>query len=105
MVKNTELDEVNYLGRPFTRLTYLEGFDKAHREAAKAVAAHMKSKGEDPSEFYCEGVREENGMLIFPLSDRAAFKVAPARGNPTGKCRDVYYDSKAKKVVKELFWR
>jgi hypothetical protein len=105
MGDKTELDEVRCLGQLFTRLTYLEGFAE-HKEAAKAVAAHMKSKGEDPSEFYCEGVKEEEGMLVFPLSDRAAFKVAGrVMGNPTGRCRDVYYDPRAKKVAKELFWR
>ena len=76
-------------------------------EAAKAVAECLKGDGDDPSKFYCDAksVKKEGNMLVFPVYDNTAFKAVGVMGNPSGRCRDIYYDTKTKKVAKELFWQ
>jgi hypothetical protein len=84
-----------------------ENIAKEHREAAKAVAASLRDAGDDPKEFSCQIEASAEGQLIFHLWHESAFlpENRDVRGNPGGRCRDVYYDPAQKKVVKTLWWQ
>jgi len=83
-----------------------DAFPPEWREAAGAVAASVTEGGEVPGEFYAE-VSAEKGTLVFHLWHESAFLPANrgGPGNPGGKCRDVTYDTAARKVASALFWQ
>jgi hypothetical protein len=89
-----------------------EALPENFREAARAVAASISQAGEDPKEFFAEISSESGGqVLVFHLWHTSAFTPENnppngiVLGNPGGKCRNVYYDTKARRVTETLFWQ
>ena len=84
-----------------------QAFPPDQQGAAIAVAAWLLKDGEDPREFHARVRSEDDGnVLVFHLWHESAFvaieKAAKEGhfilGNPSGKCRDVYYNLKSKNV-------
>lgn len=81
-----------------------EYFPERLRGAVRAVA---KSVG-TPAEFWAQIEPDRRtGELVFHLWQQDAFLPANRNmvGNPGGKCRDVYYSRKDRKVTRTLFWQ
>jgi hypothetical protein len=94
--------------RKLISLVKVEDFPTQHREAAKAVATALKDRKEDPREFYAGVEAKNNGdLLVFHLWHQSAFhpKNRDVPGNPGGKCRDAFFDTKKGKVADVLFWQ
>ncbi len=86
----------------------VEALPAAYREGARAVAASLTGEGEKPEEFYCEVEDKEEGRIqVFHLWHESAFlpENRGMAGNPGGKCRDVWYDTRQRKVVETLGWQ
>jgi hypothetical protein len=81
----------------------------ADRQAgARAAADAVARSGERPEEFLAEvEVNRVDGVMVFHLWHRSAWdpENQGARGNPGGKCRDVYFDPRRGKVIQTLFWQ
>jgi len=75
-------------------------FPQAYQEAIKAVIKKL----DKPEEFYVK-IEKKGNILIFHLWHKIAFEGPITPGNPGGKCRDIYYDLKLKKITKILFWQ
>lgn len=87
-------------------LTYLSGFSEKYQSAINAVIEKLKEDGENPDDFYAKFEESKNSNeIIFHLWHKDAFKPENRgiRGNPGGKCRDVYYDVIQKKVTQVSF--
>jgi hypothetical protein len=91
-----------------------EAFPADRQDAARAVAAALRERGEQPAEFHAEVSSENDGkVLVFHLwhdsafeeQERAAAKGVFILGNPGGKCRNAYYDTEKKRVTQMLFWQ
>jgi hypothetical protein len=94
--------------RKLISLVKVEDFPAQHREAAKAVATALKDRKENPKEFYANVEAKNNGdVLVFHLWHQSAFdpKNRNVPGNPGGKCRDAFFDTKQGKVTDVLFWQ
>lgn len=62
----------------------------------------------DPGEFYVELEERDSGTLyVLHLWHQSAFlpENIGMNGNPGGKCRDVWYSVKERKIIKTLFWQ
>jgi hypothetical protein len=85
-----------------------ESFPTSQQEAARAVAAALRERGEKPEEFHARvETKEADNILVFNLWHESAFakRDGLVAGNPGGKCRNVYYDRKTKQVTQMLFWQ
>jgi hypothetical protein len=83
-------------------------FAPEHREALSAVTRFIVQKGEDPLDFFAEVTQSPNtDELVFRLWHASTFNPQSTKviGNPGGKNRDVYYDVKARKVTRMVFWQ
>jgi hypothetical protein len=83
-------------------------FPKAYRSVIEVVTSELKKDQEDPSEFYAQIESKTNSeILVIHLWHQAAFKpgAESMHGNPGGKCRDFYYDTKQERVTKKLWWQ
>jgi hypothetical protein len=86
----------------------VDAFAADCREAVRSVAASLTENGERPEEFHADVERKEDGqILIFHLWHESAFEPQNSNvvGNPGGKCRDVQYDVRQRKVTQTLFWQ
>ena len=88
----------------YVRLDALEDLKAGDRKAAIAVGEYLKAKGEFTSDCYIVEILDEGDCRVFSLCDKEGLG-KEILGNPTGKCRDVCYDTKEGKVVKQVFWR
>ena len=81
-------------------------FLQEQRDAAVAVAAELRSSGEEPSEFFAT-VTDSTETLVFHLWHDSAFAPENANvvGNPGGRCRDAHYDKATRAVTKVLYWQ
>ena len=93
-------------------LTYLSGFSEKYQNAINAVIEKLKDDGENPDDFYAKFEEFEksglNGSLItFHLSHKDDFtpENRNKRGNPSGKSRDMVYDTNQEKIIKEALWQ
>ena len=79
-------------------------FPEKYREAVVAAAGAVKA----PHEFYVE-IEEKPAehSVVLHLWHATAFlpENRGMMGNPGGQCRDIVYDTRARKVVKVLFWQ
>ena len=86
------------------RLTQTASFPSPYRDAARAVARHVAS----PSDYFAQVEPQKGGNeLVFHLWHKTAFlpQNRGAAGNPGGKCLDVGYDTKKRKVVHDWAWQ
>jgi hypothetical protein len=91
-----------------TPLTDVDAFAAEHRDAVQAVAASLADGGDRPAEFYADLEPEQGGQaLVFHLWHESAFEPRnrDTVGNPGGKCRDVRYDLRQRKVTQTVFWQ
>jgi hypothetical protein len=86
------------------RLDDPAAFPVRFREAARAVAASVGEPAEYVAQLELDRATDE---LVFHLWHQDAFRPENKAmvGNPGGKCRDVRYDRRQKKVVRTLFWQ
>jgi hypothetical protein len=96
--------------RPFkpVALANIDAFPAEYREAVQTVAGSLAENGERPEQFYADVQPEEDGqILIFHLWHESAFEPQNrgVAGNPGGKCRDVQYDGRQRRVTQSLFWQ
>jgi hypothetical protein len=91
-----------------------QAFPEDQRAAATAVAAWLLKDGEDPREFHARVHTEDGGnVLVFHLwhesalvaIEKAAKEGHFILGNPSGKCRNVYYNLKSNNVTHSLGWQ
>jgi len=78
------------------------------RRCLESIAAGLRARGEDPSEFHVgTEVKEEKGELRFNLWHRSAFTPRNRRmvGNPGGKCRDALCDRSSGDLRRFLWWQ
>jgi hypothetical protein len=82
------------------------GFPARYQSAAIIVADEIRRQGEDPREFQVGLEDRGNGELVFQLWHKSAAvpKNQIVLGNPGGKCRNVIYDTKSKRVTQTMFW-
>jgi hypothetical protein len=86
----------------------VDAFPAEYREAVRTVAAALAEYGERAEEFQADVEPKEDGqILLFHLWHESAFEPRNRNvvGNPGGKCRDVRYDVKQRKVTQTLFWQ
>ncbi len=78
-----------------------------YQEAMQVVEELLKSRDEDPYEFYVTVTEKDKDIIIFHLWHKDAFKPENRRviGNPGGRCRDIQYHSKMKRIINQLFWQ
>jgi hypothetical protein len=89
-------------------LAMMESAVPGHRKCLKSIAAGLRKKGEDPSEFHVSaGEIEQKGELRFHLWHRSAFTPTNRRmmGNPGGKCRDAICDEDTGELKRFLWWQ
>jgi hypothetical protein len=89
-------------------LVKVDAFAAEHREAVRTVAASLAENGEKAEEFYADVEPKAGGrILLFHLWHESAFEPQnrDAPGNPGGKCRDVEYDVRQRRVSQSLFWQ
>ena|SRR5690349_11443906 len=89
-------------------LTDTSALQPQYREGAAAVASYLAQRGEDPKKYYVIVAEPTSGNeLEFNVMHELSF--APEKryvvGNPSGKDGVVYYDSRAKRVTKMLFFQ
>ncbi|MBN1532326.1 MAG: hypothetical protein JXA20_06670 [Spirochaetes bacterium] len=72
-----------------------------------AAAGGVMKSLHNPGEFFVTVERGDPDILVFHLWHRDAFKGENAHmiGNPGGRCRDVHYSVKDRRVVRVLFWQ
>src|SRR6185295_814291 len=89
------------------RLTEYENSEK--EDAIAQIIQRLEQEKENPKHFFVsiDPARDKAGVWTFHLWHRSAFLTANWRmmGNPGGKCRDILYDVKAKRIDKVLFWQ
>jgi len=89
-----------------TQLIDITKFPAEYRVAVETTAMYLKSKGEEPSEFHASNITQSSEIIILPLWHESAFKFDKnVVGNPGGKCRNIEYDTKSKRVIREVFWQ
>jgi hypothetical protein len=90
-------------------LTVNEGFPPEYRKGALAVVSAMSKQGLKPREYSADVAAREGGRVLeFTLWHDSALKqreVPSVLGDPTGKCRTVFYDLKKGAVTKIYGWR
>ncbi len=94
----------NYSKDDLLQLTVTKPIPEKFHEALKAIQKSQKN----PQEFYIQfEMNNSRTELIFHLWHESAFlqKNRNITGNPGGKCKDVYYNLKQKKVTKTYFWQ
>lgn len=81
-------------------------------QGAKAVIEKLKQDKENPDDFYATvKVFEKSGingyLITFHLSHKDDFKPENCNkvGNPSGKSRDMVYDTNQQKITKSLLWQ
>jgi len=87
--------------RPLSDTELLSG---QYGTAVKAVMRELVN----PEDFFATiENRKDPDIVVFHLWHIDAFKKENAHleGNPGGKCRDVHYSLKDKKITKTLFWQ
>jgi hypothetical protein len=91
-----------------TQLTNIDAFAVEHRDGVRAVAASLGAGGDRAEEFFAEVEPEAGGqVLVFHVWHESAFEPRNrgAVGNPGGKCRDMKYDVRERRVTQTLFWQ
>jgi len=81
-------------------------------KGAEKIIDYLKQEKENPDDFFAKvQVGEKSGLmgflLTFHLSHKDDFKSENCNkiGNPSGKSRDIVYDTNQEKIIKSLFWR
>jgi hypothetical protein len=90
------------------RLTDISSFPKEYQESIKAIIKYTKEKNRMPDDYHARiDSKSDDKQIIFHLwhKDRLKLKNKVFSGDPTHKCRDVYYDLDKKQVIKETPWR
>jgi hypothetical protein len=91
-----------------TPIVSIDAFPAEYQEAAQAVAKSLVENDESVEEFYADVEPKEDGrILLFHLWHESAFEPRNRNvvGNPGGKCRDVRYDVRQRRVTQTLFWQ
>ena len=93
-------------------LTNLSAFPKKYQNATKVVIERLKQDKENPEDFFVKISEFEksglNGSLLtFELSHKDDFKPENINtiGNPSGKSRNIVYDTNQNKIIKSLLWK
>ena len=83
-------------------------FPAEHREAILAATRELRNQEENPCEFFADiGESDEEFVTVVQLWHADAFRPENfgAVGNPGGKCRNMYFDSRAGSITTTLFWQ
>jgi hypothetical protein len=91
-----------------TPLVNVDAFAEEYRGPVRTVAESLVENGERAEEFYADvEPKEEGQILLFHLWHESAFESRNRNvpGNPGGKCRDVRYDVRQRKVMQTQFWQ
>jgi len=77
------------------------------REIVKKVVEELKVDGEKPEEFFVDFEDKNTSLTIVHLWHESAFEEHNLNvvGNPSGKCRDFYYDFNKRQIVRKAFWQ
>ncbi len=80
-----------------------------YKDAVDAVILELSNSGEKPGDFYVQFPEKPPAgtIVVLNLWHVSAFrkKQRGIPGNPGGRCRDIHYDTRQKKIVKVLFWQ
>ena len=98
-----ERKNASFLAAHRSPLRKLSALDDKYQTAASAVAASLIDRKENPSEFRACVWEEDNGATImFSLVHIDDFlpQHRGAIGNPSGKDREIVYDTKAAKITR-----
>src|SRR5579863_5232418 len=91
------------------RLSVPSDFPQQYQKASRTVAAAVVKAGLKPAEYLVEiEAWHGDGMLHFELWHESALKQRDDphfRGDPSGKCRTVLYDSDHDRVAEIYGWR
>lgn len=82
------------------RLTNVEGFPQAYRDAVRAVIAALSADGSKPEEYFAEISPTGDSTLGFHLIHQSHNPDPHWVGDSCGKCRTTTYDTKSGKVSK-----
>jgi hypothetical protein len=77
-------------------------------EAVLHVSAKLKEEGEDPSEFHAEIEEKDGGaVLVFRLTHKDTFlpKNRNVIGNPSGKDREIRFDTRTRAASRSSFYQ
>jgi len=83
-------------------------FEPQQVEILDAAVVHLQKANEPIGDYYAEVDKTpKDGMTIIHLWHKSAFDSSETivMGNPGGKSRDLFYDSKKGEIVKSLFWQ
>jgi len=104
--------QVSPESKGYNPLTNIPAFQEKYQKAIKAVIIKLKENKDNPKDFYAKiSEVEKSGtggsIITFHLSHKNDFKPENYNkiGNPSGKSRDIIYDTNKEQVIKELFWR
>jgi hypothetical protein len=90
-------------------LTVIDVWPEQYLEARVRVATALLDHKLEPREYYAEvEAHPKEGAFEFHLWHESALENrdrTDIRGDPTGKCRTVIYDTSAKKVVQIYGWK
>ncbi len=80
-----------------------------YREAVSATIDELRSTGENAEEFLVQFPERpaHDPVVVLNLWHKSAFdeRTRGHAGNPGGKCRDVHYDARQRKIIRILFWQ
>jgi hypothetical protein len=77
-------------------------------DAVRQVSAKLKEEGEDPSKFHTRIEEKDGGsILVFRLFHEDTFlsKNRNVVGNPSGKDREILFDSRTGKASRSSFYQ
>jgi hypothetical protein len=87
----------------------VESAPPLYGEAVSATIDELRRTGESPEEFFVQFPEKPSGdpVVVLNLWHKSAFEERNYghAGNPGGKCRDVHYDTRQRKIIKVLFWQ
>jgi hypothetical protein len=80
-----------------------------YRESVCAVIHELRKTREYPGDFFVQfpEIPTDDSVIIINLWHKSALEAVHSDipGNPGGKCRDMYYDTRSRTVVKVQFWQ
>lgn len=85
------------------RLTQASAFPAKHQEAIAAASRAV----EKPNEFFVEIEDSKESETILHLWHESAFypENLGMTGNPGGKCRDIRFDTRTRRIISTLLWQ